>query len=1194
MSSIRESWFLSGILSTIKSVTSGVTDHRRPNLHNSLPNYQERSHKSPSPLPEQSSYGPVRLGGALTQSHELEPTEPRATSQRRLPGALPESVDCVIIDAGPLTRKTEIGDSHIRAQKYASQDTYSIHTSGIVERMGKPPAGGVKPQNTLDRNKTLNGSAQPRWSGTHRRFPSDEVPPRDLRAGSSLSATQSSYEVGPPKKKVKTSQSSSIKHSFSDGDQAQCQVDDIQDDQIDAKRAGAQTNHASFMQHGRTTRRQPGRRGNEEGVSIPVKHYRPPTEDVVDLSSPPRLPPSSSAASQRTAMEEAYEQSNHFRKGTESEDELMESSLHTRNRPAKLGGSGKVSNPIQIQDSSLQTRKNHPTRSPHFQSANSVGLEGRPRASPPSIDSSHRQTGRTSQARNGAAPKQDRSKFPDPIHTSSSFARPLCPTRKLSTPRRASPEMQQVTPLSARIKDRLRDTATPSDGKRKPPKIRRVSSADILDGPPNIHGPTCNSEQSYPIQSARGSEIQTGPGLPVHAQQPKGRKQITVAIEKPDHVSDSEPEADHGIQQTPSGVAQSGPHVLEQSTADSKPPARILQRLLGPSSAGQDDPGDTMDSPHGLPHSQSPELEIEEKTTQMTQEPPSADTVAIARAPETVNQESIVEEQTSQPKSKKTFEKSVKEMADNHKIRDDGCEIVDASQSAIGSRRSSSRLHGKTQTHIDLDAKPQAPKAPRWYDQQVSQGKAWKQPLVYPLDGPKKVTVEFSDLERLEDGEMLNDNLIAFELRRLQIKYPHLAKDAYFFNSFFYDSLTKTPNGRKGFNYDNVKSWTRKVDIFAYPYIVVPVNSAAHWYVFIICNVDKLVPKPVEDNPDGPPVSSQTSMPEQSRTDAGSLPPRTDDPDNLDMRKIDLDPSGTENVPPSSIVPSSSQNTFQVPDSDDDEKAQLKAIFKAAATKRSGRPIDPRTPVIMVLDSMEKSHTGEIAHLKSYLVHEARDKRGVEIAKTDITSISAKGIPYQSDMFNCGVFLLGYLETFSRDPQHFVRKVCSREMDENNDFADFDAGEKRSHLREIIVKFHRTQTRTRREARDMKRKASEAGNTEEQGRSSPVKKAKTEASSAPSSPAIVDNVPVERGAADGPATVTVGRVRSRDRHNDIARSSPLKERNSDEEQKKTQTLLSGLQEAATETAANIADVATNIVDGHAEFLAGIGMAASQH
>lgn len=139
---------------------------------------------------------------------------------------------------------------------------------------------------------------------------------------------------------------------------------------------------------------------------------------------------------------------------------------------------------------------------------------------------------------------------------------------------------------------------------------------------------------------------------------------------------------------------------------------------------------------------------------------------------------------------------------------------------------------------------PQSSKYPR----EVDLGPKWKKPLLYPRNCKKKTTVEWSDMERLNEGEYLNDNLISFYLRylehQLELERPDLAKKVYFFNTFFFASLTNTQKKQQTINYEAVQKWTRLIDIFAYDYVVVPINESAHWYVAIICNLSALIPNP--------------------------------------------------------------------------------------------------------------------------------------------------------------------------------------------------------------------------------------------------------------------------------------------------------------------------------------------------------------
>ncbi|RPB03543.1 hypothetical protein L873DRAFT_1669415, partial [Choiromyces venosus 120613-1] len=101
--------------------------------------------------------------------------------------------------------------------------------------------------------------------------------------------------------------------------------------------------------------------------------------------------------------------------------------------------------------------------------------------------------------------------------------------------------------------------------------------------------------------------------------------------------------------------------------------------------------------------------------------------------------------------------------------------------------------------------------------------------LVYPFEGPKRQVVEYEDLARLDAEEFLNDNLINFYLRYIEVELqkrdPDLAKETYFLNTFFYEILSrKGGKGKK--NFDSVLKWTAKVDLFNMNYIVIPINEA--------------------------------------------------------------------------------------------------------------------------------------------------------------------------------------------------------------------------------------------------------------------------------------------------------------------------------------------------------------------------------
>lgn len=47
----------------------------------------------------------------------------------------------------------------------------------------------------------------------------------------------------------------------------------------------------------------------------------------------------------------------------------------------------------------------------------------------------------------------------------------------------------------------------------------------------------------------------------------------------------------------------------------------------------------------------------------------------------------------------------------------------------------------------------------------------------------------------------------------------------YFFNTHFFPTLTKKVKGQDGINYEGVRSWTKRDDVFSYDYLVVPMHE---------------------------------------------------------------------------------------------------------------------------------------------------------------------------------------------------------------------------------------------------------------------------------------------------------------------------------------------------------------------------------
>lgn len=377
-------------------------------------------------------------------------------------------------------------------------------------------------------------------------------------------------------------------------------------------------------------------------------------------------------------------------------------------------------------------------------------------------------------------------------------------------------------------------------------------------------------------------------------------------------------------------------------------------------------------------------------------------------------------------------------------------------------------------------------------------GTPWTKPLVYPKEGKKKTTVDQNDLERLDEGQFLNDNLIGFYLRYLECELmkgrPDMAKKVYWFNTYFFASLTKTARGKKGINYEAVRKWTRGVDIFNYEYAVVPINESAHWYVAIICNLSALQRIPDNLGGDGP--SSPAFLEFEGKEAAGNEPA-----EGLITGKKLEEQDASQSFADLDLNDRSSMLGLRDPIIDGGQKdpaAQLQAellnegvgvlgdtlhgpieqvipdpsvavpllIGKGPASqkksKRKSIPpikrIDPDQPAIITLDSLGLSHPPTIRILKDYLLAEANDKRGgMQLDDGQIKGTTAKGIPQQDNFCDCGLFLLGYIAKFVEDPRDFVHKILQREYNEIRDWPNLDSSKMRENMRNLIQTLHAEQ-----------------------------------------------------------------------------------------------------------------------------------------
>ncbi|EGT51593.1 hypothetical protein CAEBREN_10473 [Caenorhabditis brenneri] len=116
--------------------------------------------------------------------------------------------------------------------------------------------------------------------------------------------------------------------------------------------------------------------------------------------------------------------------------------------------------------------------------------------------------------------------------------------------------------------------------------------------------------------------------------------------------------------------------------------------------------------------------------------------------------------------------------------------------------------------------------------------RAWNKTLAPNEKFVEAFSIEIyrKDLLTLSGLHWLNDNIINYYLQLIcdrSVQNPEYPK-TYAFNTFFYTNIIT-----KG--YASVKRWTRKVDIFSYEIILVPVHLGMHWCMAVIDMVERKI-----------------------------------------------------------------------------------------------------------------------------------------------------------------------------------------------------------------------------------------------------------------------------------------------------------------------------------------------------------------
>ncbi|KAK8245647.1 hypothetical protein IWZ00DRAFT_325333 [Phyllosticta capitalensis] len=341
------------------------------------------------------------------------------------------------------------------------------------------------------------------------------------------------------------------------------------------------------------------------------------------------------------------------------------------------------------------------------------------------------------------------------------------------------------------------------------------------------------------------------------------------------------------------------------------------------------------------------------------------------------------------------------------------------------------------------------------YSQNPGFGKEWAHSVVFPT-APKaryRGVVCHSDLQRLDDGEFLNDSIISFciawSLNEAKEKYALNEDRIHIFSSFFCTKLWEPPT-INGINYEAVQRWTTKIDLFSRDFIIVPVNDAQHWHLAIIINMKNAGVSLDEEAADI--MAEEDTRQPQSELKSGVF-------------KV-LGPGKSE--------------SFGAP------KRESQRNSPARGATKTKMP-DPRRTTIIMLDSLGTTHPKTVKTLKQYIIAETKDKKNRELTPQDIQSVNVKDIPLQPNGYDCGVFVCGYFDKFIRDPDGFVVKIMNKQMNRVADWPDLDPVKMRRDTIERLLALYPQQHEERRQVKKKKREQIENGKSSTPKESSPEK-----------------------------------------------------------------------------------------------------------
>lgn len=277
-------------------------------------------------------------------------------------------------------------------------------------------------------------------------------------------------------------------------------------------------------------------------------------------------------------------------------------------------------------------------------------------------------------------------------------------------------------------------------------------------------------------------------------------------------------------------------------------------------------------------------------------------------------------------------------------------------------------------------------------------------PLKHQIGANQTFVISHSDFKTLYNNNWINDSLIdffiAYEIHNAE--KTRSETPIYALNSFFFTKLMLRPPSAPEIEpdyYRNIKRWLSKLDLTAYPYVVMPINENLHWYCCIIKGLPTLLKSAQERKARHQEEEEEEEEDEEEDDDDEGEANKTKETIEAESGLLDLG-TASPDVSLTGIVSSQSSQTIV--------KEPLRLAKSPAKQKKS-------KVEIFVFDSLNQKHYNIHFPLKKFIMDYIKDKYDLEVQKNEIR-VKSGYVPKQNNFNDCGIHVIYNVRRWLSDP----------------------------------------------------------------------------------------------------------------------------------------------------------------------------------